>query len=133
MTRRKYFLILALAATLFAADSMLAEKYTKTLRSPATVQGLIGGESHDSYVVHARTGQTMTVSLSWKLEHDGELGDNHVEFSVSDSPEFGGNVSFGQSSHDGKSWTGRIPKTGNYYIYVMGHPSAHYTLKVAVR
>ena len=130
---RKCFLIFALTATLLAADSALAEKFTKTLRSPATVKGLIGGESHDSYSIHARAGQTMIVWISWKPEHDGELGDNHAEFFVSDSPEFGGDVGFGLSSEGGKRWVGKVPKTGNYYIYVMGHPSAHYILKVAVR
>jgi hypothetical protein len=130
---RKCFLIFVLTATLIAAGSALAEKFTKTLRSPATVKGLIGGESHDSYAIHARAGQTMTVWISWKPEHDGELGDNHAEFFVSDSPEFGGDVTFGRASDDGKNWTGKVPKTGNYYIYVMGHPWAHYILKVAVK
>jgi hypothetical protein len=44
----------------------------------------------------------MTVVLFWKSEHDADLGDNHAEFSVSDSPEFGGNVAFGRSSEVGK-------------------------------
>jgi hypothetical protein len=26
----------------------------------------------------------------------------------------------------------QIPRTANYYIYVVGHPAAHYTLKVSV-
>jgi hypothetical protein len=129
---RKCFLIFALTATWFAADSALAEKFTQTLRSPATVKGLIGGESHDSYSIHAYAGQTMTIWIFWKPEH-GELGDNHAEFFVSDSPEFGGNVTFGRASDDGKNWTGKVPKTGNYYIYVMGHPSVHYILKLAVK
>ncbi len=130
---RKCFLIFALTATWLAAGSALAEKFTKTLRSPATVKGLIGGESHDSYSIHARAGQTMTVWISWKPEHDGELGDNHAEFFVSDSPEFGGDAEFGLSSEGGKRWIGKIPKTGNYYVYVMGHPSAHYTLKIVLK
>ena len=130
---RKCFLIFVLTATLIAADSALAEKFTQTLQSPATVKGLIGGESQHEEISNSSAGQTMTVWISWKSEHDAASGDNHAEFFVSDSPEFGGDAEFGRSTEDGKRWVGKIPKTGNYYIYVMGHPSVHYILKVAVK
>ena len=127
--------LIPLTTLLLAADITGAQEYTQRLRSPATVRGFIGGESHDSYVIRARKGQTMTVQISWRRERDNELGDNHAEFFVGDLPNFDGNgqVKFGKESDEGKRWSGKIPKTGNYYIYVMAHPTAHYTLRVAVK
>lgn len=102
----------------------------KRLRSPATARGFIGGESHDSYVIRVRKGQTMTVQISWKIEDD-----NRAEFTVSESPNFfnGEQVSFGKASADGKRWSGKVPKTADYYIYVVGHPTARYKLLVTVK
>jgi len=123
-----------LLAVAIAVTPAWAHEYVKRLRSPATVKGFIGGESHDSYLIHARRGQTMTVEISWKPEHD-ENGDNHAEFWVGTRPDFDGDslVKFGTESDEGKRWTGKIPATGNYYIYVLGHPTAEYTLKVTVK
>ena len=136
MTRqRASLLLIPLTTLLLAAGIAWAQEYTQRLRSPAAVRGLIGGESHDSYVIRARKGQTMTVQISWRREHDNELGANHAEFFVGELPNFDGNgqVKFGKESNNGKRWSGKIPKTGNYYIYVMAHPTAHYTLRVTVK
>ena len=102
----------------------------KRLYSPATITGFIGGESHDGYVIHARKGQVLTVRISWKLE-----GDNIASFTVSESPNFYTSqpVKFGEIFNVGKRWMGKIPKTGAYYIWVVAHPIAHYTLRVRVR
>ena len=127
-------LLVALPVFLLAGDIACGQEHMRRLRTPATVRSFIGGESHDSYVIRARKGETMTVQISWRREH-GELGDNHAEFFVGKLPDFDGNgrVKFGEESNQGKRWRGRVPQTGNYYIYVMGHPTAHYTLKVTVR
>ncbi len=100
------------------------------LRRPATVTGTIGGESHDSYVIRARRGQVMTVRISWRRE-----GDNSAGFSISKSDSFfsAEPVSFGKESADGKRWSGRIPTTGDYYIYVTAHPTAHYKLRITLK
>ncbi|SRR6266481_3087722 len=134
MVLRRFFLILvSLTAALLAAN-LAAEKSTRPLRSPATVKGFVGGESHDSYAIHAREGHEMIVHISWEPEHDKELGDNHAEFFVSEFPQFAGEgVRFGNKSDEGKTWSGRVPKTRSYYIYVMAHPTAHYILKVTVK
>ncbi len=103
----------------------------RRLRSLATtVRGFIGGESHDSYVIRARKGSVLTVRLSWRRE-----GDNRASVSVSESPDpyTGEPVKFGNDSNNDRSWVGRIPRSGDYYIDVVAHPSAHYTLKVGVR
>src|SRR6266550_3962475 len=123
------FLLLLLATILLAASPSRAQDDTtpkKRLRSPAVTRGVIGGESHDSYVIRARKGQTMTVRISWRPE-----GDNKADFTVSEAPSFFGaeQVGFGSLSADSKRWTGRIPKTRDYYVYVVAHPTAHYTLR----
>jgi len=131
-TRTISLAIVALATILLSANAARAQEDTtpkKHLRSPATVRGIIGGESHASYVIRARRGQTLTVNISWLRR-----GDNKAEFTVSESPNFfnGGPVGFGKSSEKGKRWTGKLPKTGNYCIYVVAHPAARYTLRVTV-
>lgn len=126
---RTALLLVTLAFLLLAANFTAAQgDTTKRLRSPATARGFVGGESHDGYVIHARKGQLMTVRIGWLREDD-----NRAEFSVSDSPDFGGQVEFGRVSDKGRRWSGRIPATGDYYIYVVAHPTAQYKLKVRVK
>ena len=128
-------LLVAVATLLFAADIARGQEYVKRLRSPATVRGFIGGESHDSYVIRARKGEIMTVLISWRREHDNAVGDNHAEFFVGELPNYDGDgqVKFGKESNMGRRWSGKIPKTGNYYVYVNAYPTAHYTLRVTVK
>ena len=118
----------------FAAPGVAAAQVEtsplRILRGAATVRGFIGGESHDGYVVRARKGRVLSVRLSWRRE-----GDNRASFTVSESPDFytGEPAKFGAEYADGQRWAGRIPRTGDYHIYVVAHPSARYTLKVSVR
>ena len=72
----------------------------------------------------------MTAQLSWRKE-----GENRAEFSISDKSGFfeAEPVTFGVDSNKGKRWTGKIPKTGDYFIYVVAHPDARYTLRVRVK
>jgi hypothetical protein len=124
-------LLVILASLLCATNHAAAQVDTvpaKRLRGSATVRGVIGGESHDSYLIHARKGQRLTVRISWR--HEGE---NRAEFTVGDTPDFGGEVEFGRESDHGRRWSGRIPKTGDYHIYVTGYPTARYTLKVTLK
>jgi hypothetical protein len=102
----------------------------RRLRSPASVRGFIGGESHDGYVIRASKGSVLTVRLSWRRE-----GDNRGALAVSEASDYytGEQVKFGAESNNGKRWVGRIPRSGDYYIDVVAHPSAHYTLKVSLR
>jgi len=127
-------LLFSLATVSLAPNIARVQEYTQRLRSPAAVKGFIGGESHDSYVIRARKGRIMTVKLSWRRERNGPEY-NHAEFYVSNSGDFGGDsrVTFGRDSKDGKRWSGTIPSTGDYYIYVMAHPTAHYTLRVSMK
>lgn len=113
-----------------AVGTQVVASPARRLRSLVPVRGFIGGESHDGYVVRAREGQTLTVRLSWRHE-----GDNQASFTVSESPDFysGEPVKFGTEYNNGRRWVGRIPRSGDYYIAVVAHPSAHYTIKVSVR
>jgi hypothetical protein len=100
------------------------------LRGAAPARGFIGGESHDAYVVRARAGQLLRVRLSWRRE-----GDSRASFTVSESPDFysGEAAKFGAEYDGGRRWSGRVPRTGDYYVYVVAHPSARYALRVSVR
>lgn len=116
-------------ATSDVAGTQVEASPLRRLRSVAPVRGFIGGESHDGYVVRARQGQVLTARLSWQRE-----GDNRASLAVSESPDFSGEAAqFGNDSNNGRRWVGRIPRTGDYYIYVVAHPSAHYTLHVSIR
>ncbi len=85
-------------------------------------------------MIRARKGQILTVKISWRRKHNNEDGDNHAEFFVGELPNFDGDgrVKYGKESNKGKRWSDRIPKTGNYYIYVNAHPTARHTLTVTV-
>jgi len=135
LTKCRKFLALAamLITVLLVAHVIQAqppEPPAKRLRNPAVVRGFIGGESHDSYVIRAAKGKTMTVQISWR--HEGE---NEASFNVSDTAGFFGaeDVTFGERSDNDKRWAGKIPKTANYYIYVVAHPTARYTLRVTLK
>jgi hypothetical protein len=111
------------------ATSVIAQPQTKPKRvhAPATIRGLVGGESNDTYVVHVRKGRQLTVELSWKKEDD-----NTASFSMGGSKDLEP-VSFGKESNGGRKWVGKVPKTGDYFIEVVAHPSAHYVLRVRVK
>ncbi|HQU83795.1 MAG TPA: hypothetical protein PKY59_11745 [Pyrinomonadaceae bacterium] len=99
------------------------------LKNGATAKGEIGGESHASYVIRVRKGQTLKVQIDWK-----EKGDRVEQFVVSRSADFfAGDVIRGISTYNEKNWYSKIRKTGDYYIYVTAHPIANYTLKVFVK
>ena len=131
---KKLLFILATAILLFSSASIARAQDDPVpkvrLSNPATKRGSIGGESHDSYVIKARRGQQMMVRISWRQE-----GDNQAGFSISRSADFfsAEPVGFGSESAEGKHWTGKIPETGNYYIYVTAHPVAQYVLRVRLK
>jgi hypothetical protein len=126
--------LMIIVVVLSATSPVSAQRDTvrkKRLYPPAaTVKGFIGGESHDSYVIRAQRGKTMTIKISWIKE-----ADNNADFTVSRGANFfnAQPVNFGRESNGGKTWSGKIPATRDYYIYVVAHPTANYTLRVTVR
>jgi len=132
-SKRDFLLLFAVAILFLTASSTLAQEDStpkKRLKSPATVKGFIGGEAHDSYVIRVRKNQTLRVQISWK-----QAGDRKAHFVVSKSADFfaGDLVEGGKETYDGRTWVGKAPATGDYYIYVTAHPTANYTLKVTVK
>ncbi|HYW71652.1 MAG TPA: hypothetical protein VE961_11495 [Pyrinomonadaceae bacterium] len=115
--------------TAILASSVMAQAQPKPtrVRAPVTVRGLVGGEAGDIYVVQLRKNRLVTMELSWRQEED-----NTASFGVSASPSLDP-VNFGKESDGGRKWVGRIPKTGDYFVEVMAHPAAHYTLKISIK
>lgn len=127
---RTLLLFLALAN----ASLAWPQEYTRTLRSPAVVKSFIGGESHDLYLIHARQGKSLMVELSWKLEHDKELGDNHADFDIGGLPGFTQAPGLNSGRNRRRTvWSGKVPRTDDYQIVVTAYPSAHYMLKVKIQ
>lgn len=63
------------AATILLFTASIASAQTdstpkKRLKSPEAVKGFVGGEAHDSYVIHARKNQTLKVQFSWLGKDD---------------------------------------------------------------
>lgn len=119
--------VLLVLSTLVISAHAQPRPKPKRVHAPVTVRGLVGGESNNTYVVHVRKGKQLTVQISWKKEED-----NTASFSVTDSLD-GGTISFGKESNGGRKWTGRVPKTGDYFIEVVAHPAAQYVLQVGAR
>jgi len=126
MNFRQIASLLVWAVALFASAFLVQaqEQEAQSLCFPASgkttvVKSFIGGESHDSYVLHLRAGRKLSVRIRSTA--------NRAQFTVSTS-EFGEQVSFGK--FNGETWTGTIPETGVYFISVVAHPDARYTLRV---
>lgn len=127
-TFRQIALLLVCAVTLFASPYLVhaQEQEAEAVCFPASgktavIKGFIGGEAHDSYALHLRSGRKLSVTIS--------SAGNHAGFTVSTS-EFGEPVSFGKFTNKERTWTGTIPETGVYFISVVAHPTARYTLRV---
>lgn len=106
----------------------------KRLVGATLVRGTIGGESHDSYVIHLRQGQTLRLELFWKFEKQGQQKTT-ASFTLSESANFFQSepLKFGKTSSGGRVWLGKIPKTADYHIYILVYPVADYALKVRVK
>jgi hypothetical protein len=99
----------------------------RAVKVPSSVRGFVGGESHDTYRIDVQQGERLVVRIAWRAE-----GGNRAEATVSTSATFEGAEPLpgGRWSADGREWEGTIEQTGMIYVYVVAHPSAHYTLTV---
>ena len=123
-------ILAALAVMLLTAGFAFAQNATR-LRSGVTVKGFVGGEGHESFVIRARKGQSMTVVVTRRVKPGGNFN-----LTVSRSADFNGNpVRFGRETNTRRQlrWTGRIPATGNYYFYTTAFPEASYRLTVTLK
>ena len=119
--------IISIAALVPTVSAGQTAPKAKRLHAPATVRGLVGGESHNAYVVRVPKGRTLTVEISWRSEDN-----NTASFGVGTNADFEP-VTFGQEFADGKKWVGKVPRTGDYFIEVVAHPRANYVLKVRIK
>lgn len=98
--------------------------------SPAEVRSSIGGEAQAMFVALFRKGEKVSIEFSFTGDREMEAQgfETSASFSVSDrNLEFS---DFGQEAEDGKSWSGVIPESGPYFITVVAHPIADFTLRV---
>ena len=125
-----FFAVTFLFLTTGAAQAQTDSVKKKRLPNPAAVKGFVGGEAHDSHVIRVRKNQTLRVQISWQGKSD-----RTAQFVVSKSADFfsGDVVEGGKETYSGKNWMGKLPATGDYYIYITAHPTADYVLKVSVR
>jgi hypothetical protein len=119
-----WVLVLLLLGGLTRAQT---ESPAKRILGSAILRGVVGGESHDAFVIKALKGQTLTLQLSWKLE-----AKNTASFVLSRSASFfsAEPVQFGRFSSDQKRWVGKIPVSSDYFVFIVAHPTAQYTLWV---
>ena len=127
--------LLAASACLFAflaqqADASAHHDRGLVLHVPCSVHGSIGGEAHAAYVYPVRKGESLIVRLAWEPEDA-----NVAEFTISEGKTFetAEPLAHGTWSRDGREWSGTMKKTGRVFIYVVAHPSAHYTLTIRRR
>lgn len=122
-------------ATMLCAASVVAQGIRqervafKPGTSSATVQGAIKGDESVDYVLGARAGQTMTVTL--------KTGSTVAYFNVLPP---GSEAAIANSSTTGNSWSGALPADGDYRVrvYLMRsaarrNEAATYTLTVGIR
>jgi hypothetical protein len=99
----------------------------EVLRVPSRVRGYVGGESHDTYRIAVTKGERLKIQLAWRRTKG-----NRAEATLSASPDFGAGESLpsGRWTRDGRRWVGTIDKSGVIYLFVVAHPSAHYTVTI---
>lgn len=95
--------------------------------SAATVSGTIKGYKYVDYIIGAREGQTLSVTLT---------GDSKAEFAIM-MPD-GGNLGMDATGVD--DWSGELPASGDYAIRVLmprsfarRGESANFKLKISIR
>lgn len=117
--------LLLLATCAFAAQ----EGVTKQVRfargrTTATLKNSVVRGTRDRYLINARAGQKMTVSIT-SVERNAAFA---IYAPSHDTLE-------GASEHqEVKNWSGKLPESGDYVIEVGGtRGNATYTLKVTVR
>jgi hypothetical protein len=115
-----FTVLLLFANTLYAQDEPLASKRVYPVSLPIEVSNTVGGTHVDSYVVQLKKGQELQVQVENKTEH------SKVSFDVvlaETEKRFGSDLSE-------NSWSGVVPKSGDYEIRLIAYPAANYKLRV---
>jgi len=117
--------LLLLATCALAAQEGLTKRVRFARgRTTATLKNSVVRGTRDRYMVGARAGQKMTVSIT-SVERNAVFT---IHAPSNDTLEGAG------ETHDATSWSGELPESGDYVIEVGGtRGNATYTLKVTVR
>lgn len=93
-------------------------------RNRADAKGKVGGESHDHYSIRLEQGKQITITLRSR----GDV----AEFMLSTQGPFrdAEPLRSDRMKQSKRQWSGSVPETGTYHIYVMAHPAAKYHLKI---
>jgi hypothetical protein len=124
-------LVLFATSTVVQAEGVSKEFKFKKGLSSGTVEGCVVGADEDEYLLEAKQGQTLTVSI--KSEEDNAV------FTLYYHTDNDWNMVQGAGGDEGvKQWKGRLPgdtdKTTHYKIEVgKERGNACYTLKVAIK
>ncbi len=91
------------------------------LQNGESVDGYVDVDNYDGYIINARKGQMLTVrirrasNVSLKISQTG----NYYR-----AVQLGG----GKFSNGGRRWTGKIPASGDYYIFVNARQPVNYKI-----
>lgn len=122
-------IFLMLAAALSFAAIVSADGITKRIkfakgRSSTTISGTVIRGDRDTYILGARAGQRMTVRIT-SLE-------NNAVFQI-EAPD-GSYLDGAGEMDDARSWSGRLPGSGDYRIVVGGtRGNASYKVTVSIK
>ena len=98
-------------------------------RDSATFKDAVYQNKDNEYLLDAKAGQTMTVSMKVATNRNSADADSDVVFQIiktGDTEPF--------AKPDSNFWKGRLPETGEYTIRVISFTDNNgYTLKIAIR
>ena len=125
---RRTLLPLIVVTLLLCSIAAFAQKVQRVRfargRTTAVLKGAVVRATKDRYILGARGGQTMLV-------HVTALEKNAVFFIV--GPD-GTELTGAEDGTDSTDWTGTLPESGDYSIYVSPtRGNATYTLEVTIR
>jgi len=127
--RRSYFTLLVITLLLSSLVVLAQTGELKRVRfakgtHTATLKGAVIRATKDKYLLGARAGQTMTVSIT-------ALEQNAVFYIA--GPD-GSTLAGAEDESDITNWTGELPDSGDYSIYVSPtRGNASYTLKLTIK
>lgn len=126
----RFLAVCTVITVLCLALSVNATEHKKTItfaqgKYSKTVKGAVVRGDRDEYLIRARSGQVMSVSIS--------AFEKNAAFSIYE-PEAEEAIPGTESENDLTKWSGSLSKTGNYRIVVGGtRGNASYKLRVKVK
>ncbi|HZG51776.1 MAG TPA: hypothetical protein VEZ40_06540 [Pyrinomonadaceae bacterium] len=120
-----FFGLLLLANGAFAVQEGVTKRVRFARgRTTATLKNSVVRGTRDRYLIEARAGQKMTVSIA--------SVERNAVFTIH-APSHDTLAGAGEM-HEARNWSGKLPESGDYVIEVGGtRGNATYTLKVAIR